>query len=199
MNRAVELLITGLAGLLALPFFLIAYVILRLSLGAPSVFRQTRSGLHDVPFTVIKLRTMSDARAPDGALLPDAQRQTPISTIVRRLRLDELPQLLTILRGEMALVGPRPLLRETIAGFGQDGLRRATVRPGLTGWAQVSGNTMLSDTEKLQLDLWYIANRSTWLDLRILAETIGVALYGEQRRVDRIALVSKSLTGSATS
>ncbi|WP_299147689.1 sugar transferase [uncultured Tateyamaria sp.] len=198
MNRAVEVLITGLAGMLALPFFLIACVILRLSLGAPSVFRQTRSGLHDVPFKVVKLRTMSDARAPDGTLLPDAQRQTPISTLVRRLRLDELPQLLTILRGEMALVGPRPLLRETIAEFGQDGLRRATVRPGLTGWAQVSGNTMLSDTEKLQLDVWYIDNRSTWLDLRILAETIGVALYGEQRRVDRIALVSKSLAGSAT-
>lgn len=187
MHRFLELALVFIAGCLSLPFFCAAWVVLRLCLGAPSVFRQTRSGLGGQPFEVLKLRTMSDSRDSDGILLHDRQRQTRISALIRRLRLDELPQLLLIVQGKMALVGPRPLLPETIAAAGDAGRRRGMVRPGLTGWAQVSGNTKLSDPEKMALDLWYIDHRSTALDLQIIAETLLVAIRGEDRRPDRLA------------
>ncbi|NVO56374.1 sugar transferase [Rhodobacteraceae bacterium B1Z28] len=173
-------------GVVTLPFFLIACMIVLWSVGAPLMFSQPRCGLSGRIFQLFKLRSMSDARGPDGALLPDDQRQTRATAIIRRLRLDEIPQLLLILQGHMALVGPRPLLPETIESFGPQGQYRCSVRPGLTGWAQVSGNTNLDNQEKLTLDLWYVAHRSTILDLRIMAETVGVAIRGEHRRIDRI-------------
>jgi lipopolysaccharide/colanic/teichoic acid biosynthesis glycosyltransferase len=151
------------------------------------MFRQTRAGKGGVPFDVIKFRTLTDDRDEYGVWLPDEERLTPAGKFLRRTRFDELPQLFIILAGSMALVGPRPLMGETIDGFGADGAKRGSVKPGLTGWSQVSGNTALNDGEKLKLDLWYVAHRTTALDLRILVETIGVALFGEHRREDRIA------------
>ena len=189
MNRTLEVIITVFAGIAAIPAFVLTMAILRLSLGGPSFFAQTRVGKDGSVLVVSKLRTMSDERDASGALLPDHLRQTRVSGLIRKLRIDEVPQLWLILCRRMALVGPRPLLPETIAEFGEDGARRCTVRPGLTGWAQVSGNTKLTDREKLDLDLWYIENRNAWLDLRILFESIGVALFGERRRPDRLARV----------
>ncbi|WP_211198605.1 sugar transferase [Ruegeria haliotis] len=186
MNRVPEILLCVVLGVVTLPFFLIACMIVLWSVGAPLMFSQPRCGLSGRIFQLFKLRSMSDARGPDGALLPDDQRQTRATAIIRRLRLDEIPQLLLILQGHMALVGPRPLLPETIESFGPQGQYRCSVRPGLTGWAQVSGNTNLDNQEKLTLDLWYVAHRSTILDLRIMAETVGVAIRGEHRRIDRI-------------
>jgi len=193
VNRVPEILLCVVLGVVALPFFLIACLIVVVSVGTPLMFSQPRCGRGEQIFRLFKLRSMSAARGPDGALLPDEQRQTKATALIRRLRLDEIPQLLLILRGHMALVGPRPLLPETIESFGTEGQYRCSVRPGLSGWAQVSGNTNLSNTEKLGLDLWYVAHRSTMLDLRIMAETIGVAIWGEHRRIDRIEAAARWL------
>lgn len=171
---------------LTLPFRLLAAGLLVANLGLPLMFRQIRVGQGGRLIVVPKYRTMSDARDASGQLLPDARRQTRFSGIIRRLRLDELPQLDRIVAGDMALVGPRPLLDSTVRSFGALGDIRNSVRPGLTGWAQVSGNTRLSDAEKLALDLWYVAHRSPGLDLRILRDTVGVALGGERRDEGRL-------------
>jgi lipopolysaccharide/colanic/teichoic acid biosynthesis glycosyltransferase len=143
------------------------------------LFCQRRSGRDGEVFEMLKFRSMTDARDNSGALLPDADRLTASGRFLRRSRLDELPGLLSIVRGDMALVGPRPLLPETIASMGAEGRRRGTVRPGLTGWAQVNGNALLTNEDKLSLDLWYIANRSLRLDLAIIARTVAVIFAGE--------------------
>lgn len=187
MNRLLEILICLCMLVIAVPICAVTYLIVIKTLGRPVMFRQTRAGKGGVPFDVIKFRTLTDDRDKYGVWLPDEERLTPAGKFLRRTRFDELPQLFTILAGRMALVGPRPLMSETIDGFGADGIRRGSVRPGLTGWSQVSGNTALNDDEKLKLDLWYVAHRTTALDFRILVETIGVALFGEHRREDRIA------------
>ena len=193
MARWQELLAVWALLILSLPFRLLTAGLLLAHLGRPLMFRQARVGQGGRAILVPKFRTMSEARGPDGQLLPDAQRQTPVSGIVRRLRLDELPQLDRIIAGDMALVGPRPLLESTLRGFGARGVIRSSVRPGLTGWAQVSGNTRLGDSEKLALDLWYVDHRSTLLDLRILAETLLVALRGEHPRPERLSAAQRWL------
>ena len=157
-----------------------------LTLGRPILFRQVRSGLGGRLFTVVKFRTMHDRRDGEGRLLPDHLRETPTTRLIRRLRLDEIPQLLAIVSGEMRFVGPRPLQPATIAAFGPLGRVRSSVPPGLTGWAQVNGNTRLTDDEKLALDIWYVDHRSLALDTRILLMTAATILRGEQ--VDRRAL-----------
>jgi lipopolysaccharide/colanic/teichoic acid biosynthesis glycosyltransferase len=187
MNRLLEILICLCMLVIAVPICAMTYLIVIKTLGRPVMFRQTRAGKGGVPFDVIKFRTLTDDRDEYGVWLPDEERLTPAGKFLRRTRFDELPQLFIILAGSMALVGPRPLMGETIDGFGADGAKRGSVKPGLTGWSQVSGNTALNDGEKLKLDLWYVAHRTTALDLRILVETIGVALFGEHRREDRIA------------
>jgi lipopolysaccharide/colanic/teichoic acid biosynthesis glycosyltransferase len=159
-----------------------------LSLGRPLLFRQVRSGLGGRPFTLVKFRTMHDLRDGDGKLLPDCKRETRITRSIRRLRLDEIPQLVAILDGDMSFVGPRPLQPATVASFGALGHVRCSVRPGLTGWAQVNGNTNLTDSEKLALDIWYVDHRSKSLDARILLLTAAVILRGE--RVSASALRS---------
>ncbi|WP_424940499.1 sugar transferase [Aliiroseovarius sp. S253] len=187
MNRLLEILICLCLLAIAVPLCAITYLIVIATLGRPVMFRQTRAGKGGVPFDVVKFRTLTDDRDEHGVWLPDEERLIPAGKFLRRTRFDELPQLFIILAGRMALVGPRPLMVETVQGFGADGIKRGSVRPGLTGWSQVSGNTALNDDEKLKLDLWYVAHRSTALDFRIMAETIGVALFGEHRREDRIA------------
>lgn len=191
MNRLLEILICLVLGLLAFPFFLVACAVVLLSLGRPLMFSQIRAGQQGQNFRLYKLRSMRETRDADGTLHADADRQTRATALIRRLRLDEIPQLVLILQNKMALVGPRPLLPETIDAFGAAGQFRCSVRPGLTGWAQVSGNTNLSNTEKLNLDLWYVAHRSLTLDLKILVETVGVTLRNEPRRDDRIEAARK--------
>lgn len=158
----------------------------RVALGRPILFRQVRSGVDGRPFTLVKFRTMHDRRDGEGLLLPDHLRETPATRLIRRLRLDEIPQLWAILSGEMRFVGPRPLQPATIAAFGPLGRVRSSVPPGLTGWAQVNGNTRLTDDEKLALDIWYVDHRSPALDARILMMTAMTILRGEQ--IDRRAL-----------
>ena len=179
-RRLLDIIISSLGLLLLAPVILLLALLVFASIGRPILFVQHRSGLAGVPFPMIKFRTMSDARDADGDLLPDAARVSPFGRLLRRTRLDELPGLWNILIGDMALTGPRPLLPVTIDALGEDGHRRGQVRPGLTGWAQVNGNTLLSDEEKLALDLWYIDHASWWLDLRILVMTLGVVVLGEK-------------------
>lgn len=170
----------ALAMLVALPFMIAVTLVVLATLGTPILFRQQRAGAEGRGFVLVKFRTMRTANDIEGRPLPDAARLTATSRVLRRTRLDELPGLWNVVRGQMNLVGPRPLLPETIAGMGEGGVARGKVRPGLTGWAQINGNALLSDADKLALDLWYIANRSIRLDLEILVRTAAMLIGGER-------------------
>lgn len=162
----VILTLTGLAVLA--PLMLILILLVRVNLGAPILFRQTRPGLHGKPFAMYKFRTMTNDRDADGNLLPDEKRLTRFGRFLRSTSLDELPELINVLKGEMSLVGPRPLLMEYLERYTPEQARRHEVRPGITGWAQVNGRNAISWEEKFKLDVWYVDNRSLWLDIRIL-------------------------------
>ena len=146
--------------------------LVRIKLGSPVFFTQIRPGRGGNLFRLIKFRTMTDAREPDGELLPDADRLTPFGHMLRSTSLDELPELWNVIKGEMSLVGPRPLLVEYLPRYSPAQARRHDVRPGITGWAQVNGRNAISWEEKFNLDTWYVDNQSFWLDLRILWLTL---------------------------
>ena len=175
------------AGLVLLaPLMAVLAVMIRRRMGSPVLFRQTRPGLHGEPFEMIKFRTMKDATSPDGTPLPDAERITPLGQRLRSTSLDELPELWNVLKGDMSLVGPRPLLMEYLPLYTPEQARRHEVRPGVTGLAQVSGRNAIGWDRKFELDRWYVDNRSLWLDLKIVFRTIrkvfareGIAADGE--------------------
>ena len=154
------------------PVFALVAIAVRTNLGSPVIFRQVRPGKHGRPFTIYKFRTMRDARDAQGALLPDAHRLTRLGAFLRATSLDELPELINVLRGEMSLVGPRPLLMEYLPLYSPEQRRRHDVRPGITGWAQVNGRNALTWREKFDLDVEYVDRVSLGLDLRILLLTI---------------------------
>lgn len=164
--------------LLALPLLVVTWQVRR-KLGRPAFFRQVRPGLHGQPFEMVKFRTMTDARGPDGALLPDADRLTPFGRFLRTTSLDELPELWNVLKGDMSLVGPRPLLMEYLPLYSPEQARRHEVRPGITGWAQVNGRNALGWDDKFKLDVWYVDHSSLWLDIRILWLTVKKVLVRE--------------------
>jgi lipopolysaccharide/colanic/teichoic acid biosynthesis glycosyltransferase len=157
--------------LLIAPVLAVVALAIRASIGPPVLFRQPRPGRHGAPFTVVKFRTMSDALGPDGLPLPDAARLTRLGRFLRSTSLDELPQLWNVLRGELSLVGPRPLLMEYLPRYSPEQARRHDVLPGITGWAQVNGRNAISWEQKFALDVWYVDHWSPWLDLRILLLT----------------------------
>ena len=196
MNRQLELLIALSALLVATPILVVVWIVILATLGRPVFFFQHRAGRGGTTIRLMKFRTMTDERDAAGELLPDAERETPTTKLIHRIRVDELPQLFAIVSGKMSLVGPRPLLPSTIEELGAIGQMRCSVKPGLTGWAQVSGNTNLSLDEKLQLDLWYVSHRSLGLDLRILVETIAVAAFGERRNPDRLETAANWLAAN---
>lgn len=167
-------------GLVAtLPVTLTAAGAILLTMGRPVLFRQQRPGRGGRPFEILKFRTMRGAVDAEGRPLPDAERLTSLGRFLRATSIDELPELLNVLRGDMSLVGPRPLLMEYLPLYTPEQARRHDVRPGLTGWAQVNGRNALSWEERFALDLWYVENRSFWLDLRILFRTVGKVLASE--------------------
>ncbi len=186
MKRAMDFFVSlGVLSLLMLPLLFLAGLI-RLKLGKPVLFRQVRPGLGGHPFEMVKFRSMTDGRDINGELLPDAQRLTQFGRFLRASSLDELPELWNVLKGEMSLVGPRPLLMEYLPLYSAEQSRRHEVRPGITGWAQVNGRNAISWQEKFALDIWYVDNRSLWLDLRILWLTVrkvlirdGISAAGE--------------------
>lgn len=172
MKRLFDIVVSVVGLLLfCLPLALLALLVYR-KLGRPVLFRQRRPGLHGQPFEMIKFRTMTEALATDGALLPDANRLTPLGRFLRASSLDELPELWNVLKGDMSLVGPRPLLVEYLPLYSHEQSRRHQVRPGITGWAQINGRNALGWSEKFKLDVWYVDHHSLWLDMRILCLTV---------------------------
>jgi lipopolysaccharide/colanic/teichoic acid biosynthesis glycosyltransferase len=186
IKRVFDLTVAGLGLLvLALPLLVLSGLI-RYKLGSPVLFRQERPGLHGQPFQMVKFRTMTNECGADGALLPDAHRLTSFGLLLRASSLDELPELWNVLKGEMSLVGPRPLLMEYLPLYTPEQARRQEVLPGITGWAQVNGRNAISWEDKFALDVWYVNHRSLGLDVRILWMTVkkvllrdGIALVGE--------------------
>ncbi|WP_114700211.1 sugar transferase [Psychrobacter proteolyticus] len=155
------------------PVYAITAYKVKQNLGLPVLFRQTRPGLHGKPFEMIKFRTMKDATDSDGHLLPDSERLTPFGQTLRNTSLDELPELWNVLKGDMSLVGPRPLLMEYLPLYSEEQSRRHQLRPGITGYAQVNGRNAIDWDKKFAFDTWYVDNQSLWLDIKILLKTVG--------------------------
>lgn len=172
IKRAIDLTFALGAILAFSPLFLVLPVLIRKQMGSPVVFTQERPGLHGKIFRIYKFRTMTDARDAEGNLLPDAERLTPLGKVMRKLSLDELPQLFNVLKGELSLVGPRPLLVKYLPLYSPEQARRHEVMPGITGWAQVNGRNAISWEERFKLDVWYVDHWSLGLDLKILALTV---------------------------
>jgi sugar transferase EpsL len=174
------------AILVLAPLLLLITAAIRLKMGKPVLFTQKRPGLSGAPFQMFKFRTMTEALDTNGRLLPDADRLTGLGRFLRSTSLDELPELFNVLKGEMSLVGPRPLLMQYLERYTQEQARRHAVRPGITGWAQVNGRNAISWEERFELDVWYVDNWSLWLDLKILGMTVwkvirreGISAEGE--------------------
>ena len=162
----------ALGGLILLsPVFIICAILIRINLGSPIFFKQKRIGKRNKEFEMIKFRSMKDAFDKDGNTLPDAQRMTKLGGILRSLSLDELPELINILKGDMSLIGPRPLLIQYLPLYNERQIKRHNVTPGLTGWAQVNGRNNLKWSEKFELDVWYVENWSLWIDIKIFFMT----------------------------
>jgi len=178
-KRTLELSLSLLALLLFSPLILALAGLVRIALGRPVFFRQERPGLHGSLFALYKFRTMTHYRDGRGKLLTDAQRLTPLGRVLRSTSLDELPELWNVLRGDMSLVGPRPLLTQYLGRYTPEQARRHDVKPGITGWAQVNGRNALTWDEKFRLDVWYVDHVSCWLDMRIIALTLWKILLRE--------------------
>ena len=179
MKRLLDIVGAAMGMALLSPVFLALWIMVRRRLGSPVLFRQVRPGLDGRPFEMLKFRTMRDAVDFNGAALPDAERLTDFGKTLRSTSLDELPELWNVLKGDMSLVGPRPLLMEYLPLYSPTQARRHEVRPGITGWAQVNGRNAISWEQKFALDVWYVANRNLWLDIKILFMTVAKALKRE--------------------
>jgi sugar transferase EpsL len=194
-KRLFDLALTLPALVLLSPLIAVAAVLAAIGMGSPILFRQQRPGLFGRPFILIKFRTMTDARDASGKLKPDAERMPLVGRFLRLTSLDELPQLWNVVRGQMSLVGPRPLLMEYLPYYTAEQNRRHSVLPGITGWAQINGRNLTTFSERLNLDVWYVDHWSLWLDIKILARTLfnvirssGVKLEQPLAEVDDIGL-----------
>ncbi len=173
MNRTLEFTLTAALVILGLPLFILIAIAVLAVLGRPIFFQQKRAGLHGVVFSMFKFRTMTNQVDSAGALLPDALRISQFGRFLRNSSLDELPELWNVLKGEMSLVGPRPLLTEYLSLYTSEQARRHEVKPGITGWAQVNGRNAISWEDKFRLDVWYVENKSLFLDMKIIWMTLG--------------------------
>ena len=198
IKRLFDILASLFSLLLLFPVLLIVAFLIKLKLGSPVFFRQTRPGLNGKPFEMVKFRTMRDALDAEGNPLPDEQRMTRLGTLLRATSLDELPELWNVLKGDMSLVGPRPLLMEYLPLYSAEQYRRHETRPGVTGWAQINGRNALSWGEKFKLDVWYVDNQSIWLDLKILVLTVRQVLVRDGISADGQATMER-FTGSCDS
>lgn len=176
IKRVLEFIIALIGLILASPILLIVAILVRIKLGSPIIFRQQRVGLNGEIFEMVKFRTMKDVYDAEGNLLPDEERLTAFGSFLRKSSLDELPELWNVLKGDMSLVGPRPLLVEYLPLYSEEQMKRHNVRPGITGYAQVNGRNNISWTKKFELDVYYVENFSLWLDIKILFQTVAKVL-----------------------
>jgi sugar transferase EpsL len=179
IKRVLDVLVASIALVILCPIMILVGLLLSAKLGSPILFRQTRPGLHGKPFEMLKFRTMLDVVDDNGDLMPDELRLTSFGKLLRSNSLDELPELWNVFRGDMSLVGPRPLLMEYLPLYSAEQNRRHELRPGITGWAQVNGRNDISWKEKFRLDIWYVDNRSFWLDVEILLLTVKKVILNE--------------------
>ena len=177
MKRTLDFSVALLASVLLLPLIVLLWILVRSSLGSPVLFSQVRPGLQGKPFRLYKFRTMRNVQDASGKPLPDEARLTRLGRFLRSASLDELPSLWNVLNGDMSLVGPRPLLPEYLPLYSARQSRRHDVRPGITGWAQVNGRNAISWEDKFEKDVWYVENRTLWLDIRILLMTLGKVFF----------------------
>ncbi|MBB5045191.1 sugar transferase [Shinella fusca] len=191
MKRLLDVALVLATSPLWAPLIIVLAVLVRVNLGSPVFFSQVRPGLGARPFRLVKFRSMTDARNASGELLPDSERLPPFGQLLRSTSLDELPELLNVLKGDMSLVGPRPLLTEYLPLYSKEQARRHEMRPGLTGWAQVNGRNALAWEEKFKLDVWYVDNQSLLLDLRILFLTLAKVLRREGVNADGSATAER--------
>jgi len=178
LKRIFDVVFSGIGLVVLTPLMVVIAILIRITMGPPVLFCQIRPGVNGVPFTLFKFRTMRDGPPGVSAVETDAQRMTPLGNVLRKCSLDELPELWNVFRGEMSLVGPRPLLMEYLEKYSPEQKRRMQVKPGLTGWAQIKGRNSLSWQEKFVLDVWYVDHQSFWLDLRIIILTVPVVFMG---------------------
>lgn len=195
LKRVFDVITSAAALLLLFPILTIVALQISRKMGSPVLFRQVRPGLNGTPFEMVKFRTMKDALDADGNPLPDSERLTPFGQFLRSSSLDELPGLWNVLKGDMSLVGPRPLLMEYLPLYSVEQYRRHEVRPGVTGWAQVNGRNTVSWEEKFKLDVWYVDHQSLWLDIKILFLTVKKVIVRDGISGDGEATMSK-FTGS---
>ncbi|QBK68120.1 sugar transferase [Acinetobacter johnsonii] len=172
IKRLLDIIIASIALILLSPLYVFVAYKVKKNLGSPVLFRQVRPGLHGKPFEMIKFRTMKDAVDKQGNLLPDSERLTPFGQMLRSTSLDEMPELWNVIKGDMSIVGPRPLLMEYLPLYNAEQAKRHNVRPGMTGHAQVNGRNAISWEEKFKLDTWYVENQSIWLDFKIMLKTV---------------------------
>ncbi|WP_180176276.1 MULTISPECIES: sugar transferase [unclassified Acinetobacter] len=191
LKRVLDVMIASTALLLLSPvYFFVAYKV-RKNLGSPVLFRQLRPGLHGKPFEMIKFRSMKDAVDENGNPLPDSERLTPFGQMLRSSSLDEMPELWNVIKGEMSIVGPRPLLMEYLPLYNSEQAKRHNVRPGMTGHAQVNGRNAISWEEKFKLDTWYVENQSLWLDFKIMLKTVKKVLAKDDISAEGEATMTK--------
>lgn len=195
LKRLLDIIIASVALILLSPlYFYVAYKVKK-NLGSPVLFRQVRPGLHGKPFEMIKFRTMRDATDAQGNALPDSERLTPFGKMLRSTSLDEMPELWNVIKGDMSIVGPRPLLMEYLPLYNKEQAKRHDVRPGMTGHAQVNGRNAIGWDEKFKLDTWYVENRSLWLDFQIMLQTVKKVIAKDDINEAGEATMSK-FTGS---
>lgn len=191
IKRILDITIASTALILLSPVYLIVAHKVKKNLGSPVLFRQVRPGLHGKPFEMIKFRTMKDALDTEGNPLPDSERLTPFGKMLRATSLDEMPELWNVIKGDMSIVGPRPLLMEYLPLYNAEQAKRHNVRPGITGYAQVNGRNAISWEKKFELDTWYVENQSLWLDFKIMLKTIKKVIAKDDISAEGEATMSK--------
>ena len=196
LKRLLDIVIASSALVLLSPVYAFVAYKVRKNLGSPVLFRQVRPGLNGKPFEMIKFRSMKDAVDTQGDSLPDSERLTPFGQMLRSSSLDEMPELWNVIKGEMSIVGPRPLLMEYLPLYNEQQAKRHNVRPGITGYAQVNGRNAISWEKKFELDTWYVENRSLWLDFKIMLKTVQKVLTKDDISAEGEATISK-FTGTS--
>ena len=197
LKRLLDIIIASIALILLSPLYAFVAYKVKKNLGSPVLFRQVRPGLHGKPFEMIKFRTMKDALDEQGNPLPDSERLTPFGQMLRSTSLDEMPELWNVIKGDMSIVGPRPLLMEYLPLYNLEQAKRHNVRPGMTGHAQVNGRNAIGWEEKFKLDTWYVENQSIWLDFKIMFKTVHKVLAKDDISAEGEATMTK-FTGTKT-